>query len=182
MSEETPIPPIPKEKKPRTEAQMKAFANARAKLEEKNAAKRFSRQQEEAKVEEERATMESKVKAEIPDAEVKIMERRKPKPKPEPKPKMLEVVIPAHVEKSMEPPTPAPAKKPRAPRAPRAKTVEHEYPEVHDAPPLSNPKPHNVLVQPTTTTPLKTVPSQPLLQSAIPMNPYMAMIQARMRR
>lgn len=179
MSEETPVQPIPKEKKPRTEAQMKAFANARAKLEEKNAAKRFSRQQEEAKVEEERATMESKVKAEIPDAEVKIMERRKPKPKPEPKPKMLEVVIPAHVEKSMEPPTPAPAKKPRAPRAPRAKPVEHDYPaESHEAPPLPAPKSQNTVVYPEAKVPSKPMPSQPV----IPVNPYMAMIQARMRR
>jgi hypothetical protein len=176
---EPPVQPVPKEKKPRTEAQMKAFASARAKLEEKNAAKRFSRQQEEAKVEEARATMESKVKAEIPDAEVKIMERRKPKPKPEPKPKMLEVVIPAHVEKAMDPP-PAP-RKPRAPRAPRAKPEseeQHDYPETHDAPPLSETKPRNVLVQPNMNVPSKTMPPQPV----IPTNPYMAMIQARMRR
>lgn len=177
MSEETPVQPVPKEKKPRSEAQIKAFASARAKLEEKNAAKRFSRQQEEAKVEEARATMESKVKAEIPDAEVKIMERRKPKPKPEPKPKMLEVVIPAHVEKAMEPPS-AP-KKPRAPRAPRAKpVVEHEYPETHDAPPLPETKPQNVVINPALKAPSMPMPPQPV----IPTNPYMAMIQARMRR
>lgn len=182
MSEAIPIPTestVEKVKKPRSEAQMKAFAAARAKLMEKNEAKRYSRQQEEAKLEAQRATMESKVKAEIPDAEVKIMERRKPKPKPEPKPKMLEVVIPAHVEQAIE----EPPKRLRKPRAPRAKTVEHEYPEVEeprDAPPLAVEKPRNVLVQPHQQVPLKTVPATPTPPP--PMNPYIAMLQARMRR
>lgn len=145
-----------KEKKPRSEAQIKAFERAREKMMESRKAKQFSRdaevQQEKTAVEAKRAGLEAEVKEVHPDVSVKVMEKRKPKPKPEPK---LEVVIPAHVEKSIAEPAPpaTPVAKPRKPRAPRA-------PKEPEAP---------VAPAPAPAPPQYT-------------NPYTAQLMARMRR
>ncbi len=128
MEAQSAPPVVPKEKKPRTEAQRKAFEVAKAKLKEKHEAKRFSREQEAKKIEDQRQKVEDVAKTALSDeVEVKVMEKKKPKA--EPKPKKLEVVIPAEVERAVEEAT---APKPKAPKAPKAKV---EVPQEYPAPP-----------------------------------------------
>lgn len=124
----TPVAPA-KEKKPRTEAQKKAFESARAKLTANHEAKRFSREQEAKKLEASRESVEEVAKSALSDeVEVRVMEKKKPKP--EPKPKKLEVVIPAEVEQEIEEKV---APKPRAPRVPKA--PPQDYPSAPPPPP-----------------------------------------------
>jgi hypothetical protein len=124
-------PVVTKEKKPRTEAQKKAFEATREKLKEKHEAKRFSRDQEAKQIEDQRQKVEDVAKTTLSDeVEVKVMEKKKPKA--EPKPKKLEVVIPAEVERAVER---ASAPKPRAPKA----TVE--VPQQYPVPPAPPAKP-----------------------------------------
>lgn len=141
--EPTPVvEPVKKEKKPRTEAQLKAFEVAKEKLKANQEARKFSREQEAKKAQDELKKVEEEAKKAIaPQVEVKPMERKKPKPK------KLEVVIPAEVEKAVEEAT-----APKKPSAPRAKPQ----------PPQEYPAP---------------APAKPVYS-----NPYMDMIQARMRR
>lgn len=129
-----PVEPVKKEKKPRTEAQKKAFESARAKLTANHEAKRFSREQEAKKLEESREEVEEVAKATIsPEVAVKVMEKKKPRPAP--KPKMLEVEIPAEVEKAVEE-----SKKPRAPKAKAEAPKEYPVPAPAPAKPVySNP-------------------------------------------
>lgn len=128
--EPTPIvEPVKKEKKPRTEAQMKAFEQARGRLKENQEARKFSREQQFKNFEDSLKQIEEKAKKMIdPQVEVKPMERRKPRS--EPKPRKLEVVIPAEVEKAVEE-----SIAPKKPSAPRTKSQPpQEYPTSSPAP------------------------------------------------
>lgn len=131
-------PVVTKEKKPRTEAQLKAFEVAKAKLKEKHEAKRFSREQEAKKIEDQRQKVEDVAKTALSEeVEVKVMEKKKPKA--EPKPKKLEVVIPAEVERAVEEAN-APKAKPRVPKAKVEAPQEYPPPSAPPAKPAySNP-------------------------------------------